>query len=173
MEQRVCKTCGETKDAVRGTWPMLHGLPYKKVCCTCLAEDYRQRRADPVRGAKIRENTRAGNAKYRSTPEGLAKHHESSLAWQVKNAGRCAAKSKHYRMTKKNRVPAWLTAEQLREIEDKYIVAQHFSYLAMIPYHVDHIIPLQGEFVSGLHVPDNLCVRLGIDNLSKGNKWAP
>ena len=40
-------------------------------------------------------------------------------------------------------------------------------------YHVDHRIPLQGELVSGLHVPSNLQVITAEENQKKGNRYVP
>lgn len=68
------------------------------------------------------------------------------------------------------RTPNWLTKEQFLEIESFYEEAVRLTKSTGIVYHVDHIIPLKGDMVSGLHVPWNLQVITAIENLSKSNK---
>jgi hypothetical protein len=42
-----------------------------------------------------------------------------------------------------------------------------------IQHHVDHVIPLKGRLVSGLHVVENLRVIPGKENLAKNSKFTP
>lgn len=60
-----------------------------------------------------------------------------------------------------NATPKWANLDKIKEI---YVNCPE-------GYHVDHIIPLQGEFVSGLHVENNLQYLTIKDNLSKSNKY--
>ena len=73
--------------------------------------------------------------------------------------------------SKLNRTPSWLTKEDLEEIKDIYRMANRRSEVEGILYHVDHIIPLQGKNISGLHVPSNLQILRATENLRKSNNY--
>lgn len=66
--------------------------------------------------------------------------------------------------------PDWLTEEMLIEIKSLYKQREQISKDTGIAYHVDHIIPIQGENVCGLHVPWNLQIITAEENLRKSNK---
>lgn len=81
---------------------------------------------------------------------------------------RCAYAMKRY-ATKKSCTPDWLTEQQLKEIENYYWLAADLRSVTGQEYHVDHIVPIQGENVCGLHVPWNLQVLPSDINISKSN----
>lgn len=71
----------------------------------------------------------------------------------------------------KQRTPNWLTAHDKLRMKCMYSIAAMLTRRNEEPWHVDHVIPLQGKFVSGLHVPSNLQVMRGVENISKKNKF--
>lgn len=75
------------------------------------------------------------------------------------------------RLAKTNQMPKWLTIEQLRQIDEIYMQVEILNKTSNIRYSVDHIVPLQGKNVSGLHVPWNLRVLPLSENCSKKNKF--
>lgn len=87
----------------------------------------------------------------------------SHRKWSRKNAGRCSAKCARRRAMKLQRTPKWLSKEQLDQIRIIYDNKP-------AGYHVDHIVPLKGENVSGLHVPWNLQYLTTSENCRKKNK---
>ena len=59
-----------------------------------------------------------------------------------------------------------------REIREIYEECSELTFLTSIPHHVDHIIPLRGKDVCGLHVPWNLRVIPAQENIAKSNKYS-
>ena len=85
-----------------------------------------------------------------------------------KHKGYYAASSKSRKANKLQRTPAWADNER---IQAYYDVCAFFNEInGYAKYHVDHIVPLQGKTVSGLHVHNNLQVIPAKENLSKGNR---
>jgi 5-methylcytosine-specific restriction endonuclease McrA len=80
------------------------------------------------------------------------------------------ARANKRRAAKLKALPKWLTKEELEQIKELYEIARMFKLYTGEEYHVDHIVPLQGENVCGLHVPWNLQVIPAKENLSKSNK---
>jgi 5-methylcytosine-specific restriction endonuclease McrA len=74
------------------------------------------------------------------------------------------------RASKLKATPSWLSKSQLTAIKCKYSLAIMFTKCSGVPYVVDHVVPLRGKTVSGLHVPWNLQVITATENLKKSNK---
>ncbi len=66
-----------------------------------------------------------------------------------------------YRAAKLQRTPAWANLDKIRQIYDNCPEG----------HHVDHIIPLNGINICGLHVEYNLQYLPAKENCSKGNKF--
>ena len=66
--------------------------------------------------------------------------------------------------------PKWLTPAERLQMRDLYVQARKMTGLTRERYVVDHIVPLRGEEVCGLHVPWNLRVITQEENLKKSNK---
>ncbi len=70
-----------------------------------------------------------------------------------------------YLASRKHRVkqatPKWADLKAIRQ----------FYFECPEGYHVDHVIPMNGKLVSGLHILSNLQYLLAADNLHKGNKF--
>jgi hypothetical protein len=74
------------------------------------------------------------------------------------------------RAKKLQATPSWLSEFDLNYIKCLYAQAAFLSKIEGISYHIDHIYPLQGQNVSGLHVPSNLQILKASENIAKSNK---
>jgi rRNA maturation protein Nop10 len=99
------------------------------------------------------------------------KYLDISASWKRRNKSHRNAKNAERRVAKMQRTPKWLTDQDFTDIKKFYDLALELSQAYGFPWHVDHIIPLQGKTVSGLHVVDNLQVIPGSENSRKGNRF--
>ncbi len=84
--------------------------------------------------------------------------------WYLLNKSYVRAKTRKYQIAKLNRTPKWLTPKEEQKIIDTYINCPK----GMV---VDHIIPLQGKYISGFHHPDNLQYLTPGENSKKRNRY--
>ena len=71
----------------------------------------------------------------------------------------------------KRATPSWLTKEHKQMIKQKLEIAKRLTETTGIPHVVDHIAPVQGKNISGLHVPWNMQVITMRQNAKKSNKF--
>ena len=90
--------------------------------------------------------------------------------WSKTNRGIANALSKRYKLKKAKATPLWLTPEQLYNMQCTYKVAAQLSETSSQKWHVDHIVPIRGKDVCGLHVPWNLQLLPAKMNMQKGNR---
>lgn len=95
---------------------------------------------------------------------------KTSQKYAKKNAHKINARTAFRRAKKLKATPNWLTKQQKKEIILVYKKAKEMSNFYKKIFHVDHIVPLQGKEVSGLHVPWNLRIILAEENIKKGNR---
>jgi hypothetical protein len=110
-----------------------------------------------------------------------------ATAWAKANPEKVKAKTKRYiqrhpaeytaravaNVAKRaKRVPTWLTINDKWMMREAYKLAKLRTDMFGFKWEVDHIIPLRGEFVSGLHVPTNLQVIPKTENREKRNYYA-
>ena len=76
-------------------------------------------------------------------------------------------KSSKYRNAKADATPPWANQQETEEI---YAKAKMIRAVAGINVAVDHVYPVGGDLVSGLHVPRNLQILTTRENCRKGRK---
>lgn len=101
--------------------------------------------------------------------------HEAKKAaaneWKRANPDWYRANNNERRRAKHGRTPQWANRSKIKEI---YALAADWNTLWPDDrVHVDHIIPLRGKTVSGLHCESNLRLIRQTDNLVKGNRVWP
>ena len=165
---RYCKYCGEDKphDLTAKAQSKARGF-YSTYCWDCHLAKQKAERATPAGSARARAATNAwkkanpeSQIALRATVEGRKYATAAVLKWQKKNRGYCNARSKAYKLAK--RIPPWANHVAIKAV---------YKEAAAKGLTVDHIVPLRGKYVSGLHVENNLQLLTKAENSKKSNNY--
>jgi len=119
----------------------------------------------------IKERARKKTREWaRSNPE---RKREMDKKFAEENRAKVRSYKAKRRAATRNATPPWLTSDHLAAIRDIYAKADRVSIQTGIPYEVDHIVPLQGGTVCGLHVPWNLRILTRDENNKRPRIWDP
>jgi len=151
----------------------------KGVCVECMKEDWvvdnakraEKPKSDAAKAAGRRyyeRNKEAVKARANARPINEVNNHKQK--YKVKNPELYKALVSVRRRKHRSATPPWITKEQKLEMRTLYLQAQQLTKITGERYVVDHIIPLLGKDVCGLHVPWNMRVITQEENLKKSNK---
>lgn len=148
-----------------------------KACRKVSSAKYRSENQDKIIAARAKDYIKNAEKYKARTIQWRKDNKEASKLYyreyRKANLDRTNAYKSAHRAAKLNATPKWLTAEQKEQIVEFYSIAKRLEAKTGDKYHVDHIIPLNGEYVRGLHVPWNLQVLTASENMSKSNRYDP
>lgn len=149
------------KPCIRGHYS-LRNVNTRK-CMECDRQDKKTLQincADKVKARKRNEYAKNRNARLAQKKQ-----------YRQANKGRINALSALRKKIVIQRTPKWINEDYKWMLRQAYELAALRTSMFGFSWHVDHIVPLQGKTVSGLHVPWNLQVIPAIDNIRKRNRW--
>lgn len=147
-------------------------------CLVCRADRLKAWRTDnPIRVqqhnktqySRFSEKIKAATRKYYAENADVLR--EKSRAYQKTHLHLYAKIKAKRKAAELKRTPAWLTEDDHWMMEQAYELAALRTRLFGISFQVDHVLPLQGKLVSGLHVPLNLQVIPAKMNRIKSNRF--
>lgn len=189
---RFCNTCGDGKslDNYYSSPKLKLGKMYQ--CSTCQNEvqkfhnkkesyvkwkfEYRKqyriknreklRLKNRVYTEKNIDKIREKNRRYvTNNPEKVKK---SKKDWADRNPHKLAERRVRRRVSEKLSIPSWSESEKIKIVYQK---AKWLESITGLKYHVDHLIPIQGKDVCGLHVWANLQILEASLNCSKQDTY--
>lgn len=154
-----CSNCNQTKEFTEFYTNSGKYYCYCKVCSKQKNKEWKQRNKDKV--------VAYDKEWQQSNKDKKSKNYKK---YQVNNRAKVNSYNSYRRALELQATPKWLTASHKLHMECKYSLAAMLSKHTTEQHHVDHIVPLNGKTVCGLHVPWNLQVLTAKENLSKSNR---
>lgn len=113
------------------------------------------------------EHIREYHKKRSQDPQFRERVRETSKQWRKNNPGKVNANTATRYVVKKHAIPKWANIKEIELIyEQAYIRTKETN----VKYVVDHIVPLRGKMVCGLHAETNLRVITEVENSIKRNR---
>jgi hypothetical protein len=151
--------------------------------CQCKVRDVSVRKR-LARDPEYKERVRLWKTNYyreqRKDPEKRERANASQRRWKERNPHadrnrqKSPAKVRFYASKRRAALlmatPRWANMELIKQV---YEEADKLTRCTGAPHHVDHIVPLMGKTVCGLHVHYNLRVITATENIRKKNKLLP
>ena len=181
---KVCGTCGEEKSlsCFYNNKAAKDGKTSKcKVCSKEYSKRYKAENKDSVEEYSKsyrkeyyrinREKKLAWQKNYRAENLDARREYdrEQSKRHYQENKDMYLEKGARRRSRKLQATPPWLDDAHKKRLRSIYRACQNVTDKSGKKHHVDHIIPLKGENVCGLHVWWNLRIIPAEMNLAKGN----
>lgn len=177
-----CSTCNEVKPTEQFSRNSSTRTGYQLRCKSCVKAHYlknadtikrrvnnyqKEKALDPLWVEKERKRkTELTRRRYWENPE---KHRQWSSGNKKKNRARYTEAQRVRGANLRNQFKNLSEFDRART-QIIYKVRERLSELTGEVWHVDHIIPLKGKTVCGLHVPSNLRVIPARENMRKHNK---
>lgn len=158
----ACKVCANARAAA---WSLANPNHKRKRNKT---EAQKQAARDRARQWRLDNPERFQKNKAEWAAKNAAKIHQYKVDWQKRNRHKVHAQTMKRRAKKLSATPSWANNQAIQEI---YGIARDLCVLTGQKWEVDHIIPLRGKLVSGLHVEGNLQIIPASINRSKQNRY--
>lgn len=113
------------------------------------------------------ENPETEKARYEKNKDRILLRNKT---YRENNRGVVSASKAKRRSQKLKATPKWMTKEDFAAVQEWYQLAKDLQWLSEEKLHVDHIVPLLGKDVCGLHIAANLQILPASENLRKKNK---
>lgn len=161
-----CKKCRKTGQLFRLKWHTQNQRHYLQTTCKeCeYLENLEWRKKNKDKWASLVQKSyykcSEGSVSRRNNMEHTE---ETRKQWHRDKSNNRCTRAKKARLTDELTQFVTKEAHELRKLRNK---------VTGFEWHVDHVIPLKGEYVCGLHTWNNLAVIPKVENLRKGNYYS-